>query len=854
MKPAPLRFALLFVLAATLGPAPQTAAAPADEEATIQGKPLGYWVEQLKEDHVLAREESLEVLAQAGAAAKPALPAVRALLKDQPLTVRFRAAVAVWKIGGDPAPAVPVLTDALAGPDRGLRLRAVQELGALGPAAESAAPALVQRLADKDDAVRRDAASALQQIGTAAVAALAKGAAPDSAVRRESIDLLARLGSRASDAVPALMAALKDDDPKLRTAAAAALWRVDPTNAAGVPVLVEGFTSTDLAVRRQAMETLFAMRPRPKEAAATFAAALKGNDIVTRVRAADAAWDLNGKPDEVLPTLTEAVKSNDLNIRGPALETLRRMGPKAKPALPVLVELFATPNIATPQFVEAVLALGPDATAAAAKALEEKPAVAKQNAASVLGAVGADGVEPLRKLAGHDDALVRTHAVRALGQIGPAAADKVAAALAEALKDKDRNVRLTALTSYRQLSPATDAPAVLLELAQDKDVAVRVNAMNGLERLRLDPKTALPVLEEVAAKDDNAFQRARAAELCWRLDPKKHPAADVVKELLKVNQHLRAADFVARAGDRDALPALADGLPNQQPFIRQRILDTIAGFGADAKAVRPALVEAMKDPQAVVRVSAALALLQSGDAEAALPVLAAALKDNTVHITYHERIHAALRKLGPDAKAALPGLKSVAGEPGVTLYRIQCLVTMAKVDPAEKDAAVATLTELLGRTTSYFQIEVAAALLQLEPDNRRALMVLEQALSDANRQVAARALLRLGPAAKAAAPALRRATEDESVLVRYMAAAAWWKVDGKNPKAFAVLTDALKDRTAPADARTQAALALGELGEDARDAAPVLLEALRDRNPTVRAVAETALKKVDPEAARKAGY
>src|SRR5262249_30807914 len=153
-----------------------------------------------------------------------------------------------------------------------------------------------------------------------------------------------------------------------------------------------------------------------------------------------------------------------------------------------------------------------------------------------------------------------------------------------------------------------------------------------------------------AAKDDNALQRARAAELCWKLDPKKHPAPEVVKELLKANYHVRAADLVARAGDRDALPALADGLKNQnqQPTFRQKILDTIAGFGADAKAVRPALVEAMKDPQAPVRVSAALALLQSGDAEAALPVLAAALKDNTVTASYHERLHAALRKLGPD--------------------------------------------------------------------------------------------------------------------------------------------------------------------------------------------------------------
>jgi len=157
----------------------------------------------------------------------------------------------------------------------------------------------------------------------------------------------------------------------------------------------------------------------------------------------------------------------------------------------------------------------------------------------------------------------------------------------------------------------------------------------------------------------------------------------------------------------------------------------------------------------------------------------------------------------------------------------------------------------------YYQIEVAAALLQLDPGNRRALTVLEQALSDViigNRQFAARALMRVGPAAKPVVPALRRACAEEEASYRYLAAAAWWKVDDKNPKALALLSDTVKDRTEATNARLQAVFALSELGEDAKDAAPALLEAVRDRSPGVRGAAETALKKVAPEAARKAGY
>jgi HEAT repeat protein len=863
MKTTPLRLVLivfLFILLGTRAPQAHADAPPADSPM-IAGKPLNYWIDQLKADNALDREESLEVLAQAGPTAKAALPAVRELLKDQPLTVRFRAALVMWKVGGEAAQAVPVMADMLSEPNRGLRLRAAQTLVQFGPAAEPAAPALVQRLTDKDDGVRFQVGMALEQLGNAAIPALTKGAEAGSPVRRESIDVLGRLGPRAADAVPAMTAALKDDDPKTRTAAAAALWRVDRTNAAAVPILIEGFKSNDPVARAQASNILFSIKPRPKEAADVFAEALKGNDIVTRVKAADAVWDLNCKPDEVLPTLIEAVKSNSINVRNPALDTLRRMGPKAKPALPALVELLGTTGIATAQFNETFLALGPDAIGELTKAMEEKPVAIKQVASQMLGIAGPDAVEPLRKLTTHNDQTVRLYAVFTLGHIGPSAPDKVLPILAETLKDKDRNVRLQTLLAYREVGPeAGDAPAAVVELLKDRDSVIRTNAVSAVERLRVDPQIALPLLEEIAAKDDSVFNRVRALELCWKLDPKKHPAKEVVKQEISLNQHARVPPFVTRAGadGRDAILLMVEALETHQGPIRQQFLDTLAGFGADAKAARPILVEQLKDPQAANRVLAALNLIQTGDTESALPILIAALKDNTVSVIYHERVHAALRKLGPDAKAAVPALRQIVGETDISIFRIHCAATLAKLDPEHKEAAVAALTEIMGRTNSYLQLEAAAALLELDKNNRRALTTMEQGLVDVNaynRQVAARKLGQLGADAKAALPALRRATEDDTATVRFAAAVAWWKIDGKNAKALAAITDTIKDSTASFDMRMQAVNALGELGEDVKkEAVPVLLEALRDRHASVRVVAETALKKVDPEAARKAGY
>jgi HEAT repeat protein len=48
--------------------------------------------------------------------------------------------------------------------------------------------------------------------------------------------------------------------------------------------------------------------------------------------------------------------------------------------------------------------------------------------------------------------------------------------------------------------------------------------------------------------------------------------------------------------------------------------------------------------------------------------------------------------------------------------------------------------------------------------------------------------------------------------------------------------------------RDAVAEALGAIGLDAKDAGPVLLEALNDPNPFVRKAAATALKKIEPQA------
>jgi HEAT repeat protein len=87
---------------------------------------------------------------------------------------------------------------------------------------------------EKDAAV-----DALGRIGPAAVPSLAQALhSADPQVRLKAVEVLARMGSDASEAVPDLVALLDDPDERIRKAATRTLGRIGPEAAPAVPALM----------------------------------------------------------------------------------------------------------------------------------------------------------------------------------------------------------------------------------------------------------------------------------------------------------------------------------------------------------------------------------------------------------------------------------------------------------------------------------------------------------------------------------------------------------------------------------------------------------------------------------------
>lgn len=114
---------------------------------------------------VHARAALAEGLADAARNSPEAVEALSGLLKDGQLEVRYRALLALARVGKAAEPAMPSLIHVLS-QDRVylLRATAAEVLGQFGPAAAPATPELVQALSDWNPEVRKRAQAALQKI------------------------------------------------------------------------------------------------------------------------------------------------------------------------------------------------------------------------------------------------------------------------------------------------------------------------------------------------------------------------------------------------------------------------------------------------------------------------------------------------------------------------------------------------------------------------------------------------------------------------------------------------------------------------------------------------------------------
>lgn len=286
--------------------------------------------------------------------------------------------------------------------------------------------------------------------------------------------------------------------------------------------------------------------------------------------------------------------------------------------------------------------------------------------------------------------------------------------------------------------------------------------------------------------------------------------------------------------------------------------------GTDLAKAVPALVEALKSPQAGIRRNAAFALGELGpEAVPAIAALRQALaRDADIDVRRDAAF--ALGEIGPKA---LPALMPQLNAPDARIRRSVASALVRIGEPAIPD-----LTALLRSPDPIVRRNAAGILGRMGPTARSAVAALEACREDSDpafcwtvkqalrsikqvtiqdrieslhdpdvltRVAAARALGDEHAGAEAAIPALILSLSDPKAAVRKAAALSLARI---GTPALPPLIAALGN--ADPQIRKNAAFSLGEMGDAATPAIPELTMLRRDERAAVRWCADNALKKI----------
>lgn len=529
-------------------------AAQARAESDVRARE---WIERLRSENGLERDEARRRLKEMGRAALPEL--AKAIHdRDPEVAGAAREIRRFIEISGIlTAPllrAMPGLQERLAAGDDRLWCRTVIAAAAVDAEGRRVHPELREEDLDpllgravrgaQSPPERLELCQAIVRLGLRqGIPELVKLLSDDDVVLRWKGAELARLKALA-EAIPALRTLLADKEPAVRGSAIRALGELgDRASAPGLRRLLD-----DAAVAGIAAEAL------------------------ARLGVADA-----------VPQIVEVLDRGDAAARSGALRALTRLGCRA--VIPKAVVLLHDQD-STVRFDAAQALSVLDAREAVAEIIrrlrEESPH--RSLLIRALGALGArEAIPEIRRFLRSKDAGDRMEAASALARLG---ALEAASDLTPLLHDSDPLVRGNALLALGSLQARSAAPEIAL-LLRDPQPEFRRRSLEALRKLGAR-ETASEVRALLSDSDDGIRLEALTVLGDWGLE---NPTPGLLRFLKHGDPEVRrsAASGLGRLGRREAIPALLPLL--QDPYDLARLAAAVELCRLGSNKAAPAILQ-----------------------------------------------------------------------------------------------------------------------------------------------------------------------------------------------------------------------------------------------------------------------
>jgi HEAT repeat protein len=664
------------------------------QEPPPKPKSVPQLIEDLRSKDEAQRIQAIQMLAEWGPQAQPALPDLNKIVgSNADFSLRHEAIVCIDHMGSAGKDAVPALTKSLDDQSKIIAYSAAQALGSIGPAAKTAMPALQKMLKAKEQFLAVAAAQALVRIDpdnvekSGALPVLVAGLSNAyDAVKHEAVFGLTEAGAAA---VPEFVKILKKGDNPAKVLACDGLGRIGPAAKDAVPELVKQLDG-DPAIAGHAAMALAGIGPAAEAAVPALRKALASSDNTLQLNAAVALGGMGEAGHAAVPDLVKLLKDDDAGVRRIAARSLGGIGPAAADAVPALAEaLHDDQGSVTIQAAQALAQVGKAAVPAVAKVLDDEGL--RPLAASVLADIGSD-------------------------------AKAAVPGLIKALDDKRDEVRREVCLALASIGPdAKAAEPRLLDMAKNPTEKVRGAVLFAL--VKMQAKEVVPILKD-NLNSDNPILSAVSAWGLIHFDPKNEELIksamprliNMLKhELPLVRREAASALMIAGPHAKSAVPDLVQALQDPESNVRAAVLEALAAIGIEKKTDIAAVVLALQDPDDDVRHGAAFAIGQMGPkAAAAEPEL---LKWLRGHDQFDQIIGAwALMRVAPNpkiVKEAAPMLITALKSPN-TEMRVEAAETLGAHPAAKSPEVLAALTAASKDSDAKVAATAAASLKKLQ--------------------------------------------------------------------------------------------------------------------------------------------
>ena len=312
-------------------------------ESVYKGKPTSYWVERVLEGN--ADSENVRAIKALGPEA--VLPLLKAMKESdspfRPLGLKhYNNLPRVFQKLIKP----PIKNDSV----RERAYRALNEVGdsIKGPESKVLLPILIPYLSDQD-----------QRPSLSHVDADTHMAVPHREfIRSVTADILASMGPDASEAVPALLEALKDKNWSKyhKNLVPRALGRIGPAARDAIPALKQGMEEDSQTAPWYA-EALWRIDPTQKDIAnEVLQRSFTHTNRSTQVKAVRVHWEINKNPEVAVPMLIELLNDPKNLWMINTMLALKDIGTAATNAIPALKEKLVDKDEVVQQWAEEVIA------------------------------------------------------------------------------------------------------------------------------------------------------------------------------------------------------------------------------------------------------------------------------------------------------------------------------------------------------------------------------------------------------------------------------------------------------------------------------------------------------------------